>query len=138
VAEQNYIRDRLTSDGSGLLLGLIGFNLRLKALNPAWERVLGYPRELLLEKPLIKLVDRNEYAAALALVTRPLSGFGDKPIEFSLRCKDGAYKSFEWVRRPARTENAIFISGRDLTERKKLETTDNLRRYLQVKKTGAA
>jgi hypothetical protein len=31
----------------------------------------------------------------------------------------------------------MYISGRDVTERKKMETTDNLRRYLQAKKTGA-
>jgi hypothetical protein len=34
-------------------------------------------------------------------------------------------------------EQAMFITGRDITERKKLETTDNLQRYLQAKKTGA-
>jgi PAS domain S-box-containing protein len=135
-AGMNTPQDRLASDDSGLLLGLIGLNLRMKALNPAWERLLGYPREQLLEKPLLKLVDRNEYAAVFKLVAQPLSNFSDKPVEFSVRCKDGAYRCFEWVRRPARTEQAIFISGRDVTERKKMETTDNLKRYLQAAKTG--
>jgi len=57
-----------------------------------------------------------------------------RPIEFSLRCSDGSYRCFEWERRPARGEEGMFITGRDITERKKKETTANLQKYLQSKK----
>jgi hypothetical protein len=58
----------------------------------------------------------------------------DKRVEFSLRCNDGTYRCFEWERRPAREGEGTFIRGQDITERKKMETTANLRRYMQAKK----
>ena len=80
MATPDTTQERIADDGPSLLLGLIGFNLRIKAFNPAWERQLGYPREKLIEKPLIKLVARSEYGTVFALVTRPFSSFRDKPV----------------------------------------------------------
>jgi PAS domain S-box-containing protein len=137
MAELNLSWGSLASDDSQLLLALIASDLRMKVINRAWERLLGYPRELLLDKPLTRLVDQSEHAAALMLVNQHLAKLSDKPIELSLRCRDGSYRCFEWTRSPAPTEQAMYISGRDVTERKKMETTDNLRRYLKAKKTGA-
>ena len=34
---------RLAPDPAPVLLGLAGFDGKLKFLNPAWERILGYP-----------------------------------------------------------------------------------------------
>ena len=116
-----------------LLLGIVTFDLRLMNLNRSWERILGYPRAMLAGKPLTRLIDQGEQAAALMLVNTRLVAEA-KPIEFSLRCSDGTYRCFEWERRPARGEEGMFITGRDITERKKMETTANLQRYLQAKK----
>ena len=126
-------REDWVIDESPLLLGIITFDLRLKNLNRTWEKVLGYPRAMLLGKPLTRLIDQGEQAAALMLVNTRLVLEG-RPIEFSLRCSDGSYRCFEWERRPARGEEGMFITGRDITERKKMETTANLQKYLQAKK----
>ncbi|HYS51425.1 MAG TPA: PAS domain S-box protein, partial [Burkholderiales bacterium] len=115
------------------LLGIVALDLRLKNLNRTWERILGYPRAMLLGKPLTRLIDQGEQAPALMLVNTRLVAEA-KPIEFSLRCSDGTYRCFEWERRPARGEEGMFITGRDITERKKMETTANLARYMQAKK----
>lgn len=117
---------------SPLLLGIVALDLRLKNLNRTWEKLLGYPRATLLGKPLTRLIDQGEQAPALMLVNTRL--VGPRPIEFSLRCNDGSYRCFEWERRPARGEEGMFITGRDITERKKMETTANLQKYLQAKK----
>ena len=127
--------DWITAD-SPLLLGVITPDLKLKIINRTWERVLGYPRVTLVDKPLTRLVDQNEHAAALTLVNTRLAAADNREIEFSLRCKDGSYRCFAWERRPARGEEGTFIAGRDITERKKMETTANLQRYLQSRKTG--
>jgi len=118
---------------SPLLLGIVALDLRLKNLNRTWEKVLGYPRAMLLGKPLTRLIDQGEQAHALMLVNTRLVDQA-KPIEFSLRCSDGSYRCIEWDRRPARGEEGMFITGRDITERKKMETTANLQKYLQAKK----
>ena len=119
---------------SPLLLGVVALDLRLQNLNRTWEKLLGYPRTLLLGKPLTRLIDPGEQAAALSLVNTR-GGADARPIEFSLRCSDGTYKCFEWDRRPAREGEGTFIRGQDITERKKMETTQNLQKYMQAKKT---
>ena len=118
---------------SPLLLGVVAPDLRLKNLNRTWETLLGYSRAMLLGKPLTRIIDQGEQAQALMLVNPRLVAEG-KLIEFSLRCNDGSYRCFEWDRRQARGEEGMFVTGRDITERKKMETTANLQKYLQAKK----
>ena len=125
-------REDWVIEESPLLLGIVALDLRLKNLNRTWEKLLGYPRATLLGKPLTRLIDQGEQAQALMLVNTRL--VEARPIEFSLRCNDGSYRCFEWERRPARGEEGMFITGRDITERKKMETTANLQKYLQAKK----
>ena len=50
---------------SPLLLGVLAPDLRLKNLNRTWENLLGYPRAMLLGKPLTRLIDQGEQAQAL-------------------------------------------------------------------------
>ena len=126
-------REDWVIEESPLLLGVVTLDLRLKNLNRTWERVLGYPRAVLLGKLLTRLIDRGEQASALMLVNTRIA-VEASPIEFSLRCNDGSYACFEWERRPARGEEGMFITGRDITERKKMETTANLQKYLQARK----
>ncbi|HZE11725.1 MAG TPA: PAS domain S-box protein [Burkholderiales bacterium] len=123
-------REDWVIEDSPLLLGVVALDLRLQNLNRTWEKLLGYPRTLLLGKQLTRLIDTGEQAAALSLV----NARDTKRIEFSLRCSDGTYKCFEWERRPAREGEGTFIRGTDITERKKMETTANLQRYMQAKK----
>lgn len=137
MAETNFSRESITSDDSGFLLALVGFDLKMAVLNRTWEKLLGYPRELLIGRPLTDLVDKDEQALAQMLVNERIAGVSDRPIEFTLRCRDASYRCFGWMSTPVPAEQAMFITGRDITERKKLETTDNLQRYLQAKKTGA-
>jgi len=125
--------DWVTED-SPLLRGLVTPDLKLKNFNLTWERVLGYSREMLLGKSLIRFIDPNEHAAALKLVNERLAAVEGKAIEFSLRCKDGSFRCFAWERQPALEEEGMFIAGRDLTERKKMETTANLQKYPRPKK----
>ena len=128
-------REDWVTNETPLLLGVVTFELRLMNLNRSWERILGYPRAMLAGKPLTRLIDQGEHATALTLLNSRPAQAESKPIEFSLRCYDGSYRCFEWERRPAREEEGIFISGRDITERKRMETTANLQKYLQSRKS---
>ena len=126
-------REDWVIEESPFLLGIVAPDLRLKNLNRTWEKLLGYSRTMLLGKPLTRLIDPGEQAHALMLVNTRLVAQA-KRIEFSLRCNDGSYRCFEWERRPARGEEGMFVTGRDVTERKKMETTANLQAYLRAKK----
>ena len=130
---ENFGRDWVSED-SPYLRALVTPDLKLRNFNLAWEKVLGYPREMLLGKSLVRLIDQNEHTAALTLLNERLAEIENRPIEFSLRRMDGSYRCFAWERRPAREEGGMYIAGRDITERKKMETTANLQKYLEERK----
>jgi len=122
---------------SPVLLGLAGFDGKLKFLNPAWEKILGYPAQELLDRPLRELMQQRGQAA-VALVDRLLAEDSFDPMEFGLRCQDGSFKWFLWHRRFDSEHQAIFIAGYDITEQKSREIASSLRSYERPKRADAA
>src|SRR6266850_456293 len=108
---------RLSSNRSPVLLGLAGFDGKLKFLNPAWEKILGYPAQELLDR----LLTEDSF----------------DPMEFGLRCQDGTFKWFLWHRRFDSEHQAIFIAGYDITEQKSREIA-SLQRYYEGPKRADA
>ena len=125
------------SEPSPVLLGLAGFDGKLKFLNPAWEKILGYPQQELLGRPLNELMQQHGQAAA-ALVDRLLVEDNFDSMEFGLRCQDGTCKWFLWHRRFDSEHQAIFIAGYDVTEQKSQEIAYLLRSYKRSKRADAA
>jgi PAS domain S-box-containing protein len=128
---------RLPSDPAPVLLGLAGFDGKLKFLNPAWEKVLGYPAQELLDRPLRELMQQHG-RAAVALVERLLVEDDFDPMEISLRCQDGTFKWFLWHRRFDSEHQAIFIAGYDITEQKTRKIASLLRFFERPKSADAA
>jgi len=128
---------RFPSDPAPVLLGLASFDGKLKFLNPAWEKILGYPAQELLDRPLRELMQQRGQAA-VALVDRLLAEDSFDPMEFGLRCQDGSFKWFLWHRRFDSEHQAIFIAGYDITEQKSREIASSLRSYERPKRADAA
>ncbi len=127
----------LASDPAPVLLGLAGFDGKLKFLNPAWEKILGYPAQELLDRPLRELMQQHGQAAA-ALVERLLAEDGFEPLEFGLRCRDGTFKWFLWHRGFDSEHQAIFIAGYDITGQKTWKIASLLRFFERPKRADAA
>ena len=125
------------SDPAPVLLGLAGFDGKLKFLNPAWEKILGYPAQELLDRPLRELMQQHGQAAA-ALVERLLAEDSFEPLEFGLRCRDGTFKWFLWHRGFDSEHQAIFIAGYDITEQKTRTTASLLRFFERPKRADVA
>ena len=131
-------KGRVASDPSPVLLGIAGFDGKLKFLNPAWEKILGYGTQELLDRPLSALMQQHG-KAAVALVERLLAEDGfEQPLEFGLRCQDGTIKWFLWHRRFDSEHQAIFIAGYDITEHKSRVMTLSLPLYEVPKRIDAA
>jgi PAS domain S-box-containing protein len=128
---------RLASDPAPVLLGLAGFDGKLKFLNPAWERILGYLAQELLDRPLRELMQQRGQAA-VALVERLLAEESFDPMEFGLRCQDGTCRWFLWHRRFDSEHQAIFIAGYDITEQKSREIASLIQSYERPKRADAA
>ena len=128
---------RLLSDPAPVLLGLASFDGKLKFLNPAWEKILGYPAQELLDRPLRELMQQHGQAA-VALVERLLAEDDFEPLEFGLRCQDGTFRWFLWHRRFDSEHQAIFIAGYDITEQKTWKIASLLRFFERPKRADAA
>ena len=98
------------------LLCVAGYDGYFKRVNPALERLLGYPTETLLSRPTVDFVhpeDRATQTEAHATLER-----GDAVRRFELRqlCGDGSVRRVEWNAQPVDEEQLIYAVGRDVTE----------------------
>jgi PAS domain S-box-containing protein len=125
------------SDPSSILLGVAGLDGKLKFLSPAWERILGYSAQELLERPLCELM-QHERSVTVTLMDQLLTVDSFDSMEFGLRCRDGTCKWFLWHRRFDSEHQAIFIAGYDITEQRSREIVSRLRSYERVKRSDAA
>jgi PAS domain S-box-containing protein len=113
-------RDRffdLTQD----LLCVAGFDGYFKRVNPAWQKAIGYSRRELLARPYLDLVHPDDREKTAAQAAHLAEGKDLTSFENRYRCKDGTYRWLLWSARSLPSEQLIFGSARDLTERKHIE-----------------
>ena len=121
------------------LLCIAGFDGYFKRVNPAFERLLGYPVETLLSRPTREFVHPDDRAARDEGHAR-LEG-GDDVLRFELRqlCGDGSVRRVEWSARPVPEERLIYAVGRDVTDsRRAADEQAALRRVATLVAKGVA
>src|SRR5688500_18578349 len=77
-------------------LCVAGFDGYWKRLNPSWTRTLGFTAAELMARPLIEFVHPDDREATLAARGRLKDGDPLRTLTNRYRCKDGAYRWFEW------------------------------------------
>jgi PAS domain S-box-containing protein len=98
------------------LLCIAGFDGYYKRVNPAFERMLGYPTEILLSRPTREFIHPDDRAARDDGHARLEAG--DDVLRFELRqlCSGGSVRRVEWSARVMRQERLIYAVGRDVTD----------------------
>jgi PAS domain S-box-containing protein len=109
------------------MIGMAGMDGYFTWVNPAFSRILGWETSDLLAQHLVEFVhpdDRERTIAAEVPLGRgeALAGFTNR-----CRCADGSYRWIAWTITPHPGEGILYIVGRDVTERRRLEE-----RYQQV------
>ncbi|MEO8207131.1 MAG: response regulator [Chthoniobacterales bacterium] len=103
------------------MLCLAGFDGYFKRLNPAWTRILGWSREELFASPFIDVVHPDDAERTFSEV-RKLSEGGDTVLfDIRILCKDRSYRWVQWNAAPMGDDRQFYASGRDITERKRIE-----------------
>ena len=119
------------------LLCVIGFDGHFKRVNPAFERTLGYSREVLLAQPAIEFIhpdDRKRSSESFSALGR-----GEQVGQFENRnlCADGSVRWLQWSARAVPDESLIFGIGRDITQsRRTAEEQAALRRVATLVARG--
>lgn len=117
-AEQE--RDRLFNLSIDMLC-IAGLDGYFKRINPAFERTLGWPAQVLLSQPFMTFVHPDDrYATTKAMSTlrdgKPLLHFDNRYL-----CRDGSYRWISWHARSFVEAGLIYAVARDVTDRKKSE-----------------
>ncbi|MDT7042505.1 PAS domain S-box protein [Candidatus Nitronereus thalassa] len=109
------------------LFCITGFDGKFKVLNPAWEHELGYSTEDLLGETFMQFVHPEDKMSTFD----ELEGLrkGKPTIQFENRyvSKDGSHKWLLWNAAPSLTDNSIYATARNITNRKLYETELALR-----------
>ncbi len=103
------------------LLCLAGTDGRLRRVNPAMARTLGYAREELLELPFAELACAEDLAATRAQLDRLARDAAQADFENRCRCRDGSIRKLAWRAVAEPGEDLLYISGYDITDRDRVE-----------------
>ncbi len=109
-------------DVSADLLCVSGTDGYFKRLNPAWEKVLGFPVVELLAKPYLDFVHPDD-AARTQLAAQTAAHTGIESFENRYRTALGEYRWLSWKSSPDVERGLIYAAARDVTESKAARET---------------
>jgi PAS domain S-box-containing protein len=119
------------------LLCVAGFDGVFRRLNPAWESTLGYTTEELTDHPFLDFVHPEDQGATLDEMEKLTAGSHSTiAFENRYRSKDGAYRWLSWNAAPFTSDQLIYATARDTTERRRLE--EQLHRLREAAEAASA
>jgi PAS domain S-box-containing protein len=103
------------------LLGVAGFDGRLRQLNASWEQTLGIGTAELCSRPSYEFLHPEDQAAMREQMHRLAEGAPHASFENRHRHGDGSYRWLSWRTAPFREEGLVYVFVRDITFRKVAE-----------------
>ncbi len=89
---------------------------RFRSVSASWERVVGWPREHLLEHELRDFLHPDDLPDALVTLRRLASAASTVQFEARFRVGDGEYRLLRWAGRRAPGAPVIHAIARDVTQ----------------------
>lgn len=117
--QQNEDLDRIFNLSSDLI-GIATQDGRFVRINPAFEKLLGYPLEEITSRTFLDFVHPEDRQATEQAMSELRAGREVRDFVNRYRCVDGTYRSLEW-RANAFPGKLIFALARDVTARKQAE-----------------
>ncbi|MFQ3648333.1 MAG: PAS domain S-box protein [Anaerolineae bacterium] len=104
------------------MLAIVDFEGRMLRLNPAWERVLGYPLEEMLNRSFMDFVVEADRARTMETSRRLHAGETVVRFENRYRHRDGSIRWLSWNANSNVEKRLIFCVARDETFTKLTQT----------------
>ena len=92
-----------------------------RAVNPVFERTLGWKSKELLSRPLLGFVHPDDREATRLAVEKLVAGSSSVSLENRCRCADGTYKRLDWTVSREREKDLLYAFARDITELNRAE-----------------
>ncbi len=107
-------------------------------VNPAFERVLGHPKEELTSRPYTDFVHPDDRGATQAMTVQLREGIEVRHFENRYRTRAGDWRWFNWTCMPVVSEGLIYAFARDITEERRQQEREAQRRdFFAALATGA-
>lgn len=104
------------------LMCVAGLDGKLRRVNPAFSKVLGFSEAELLETPYIELIHPDDRQRTAEEIGRLVEGNDAVLFSIRMRCMDLSYRWIEWdVPAVPRGDTVFYPTGRDVTERRHAE-----------------
>jgi PAS domain S-box-containing protein len=103
------------------MLGVAGFDGRLRQLNASWERTLGRSARELCERPVFEFLHPEDRQGMRDHLRDLSEGAPTARFENRHRHGDGSYRWLSWTAAPFREEGLVYLFVRDITFRKVAE-----------------
>ncbi|WP_406329070.1 PAS domain S-box protein [Streptomyces sp. NBC_00203] len=103
------------------LLCICGIDGYFKRVNPAFERTLGYPADVLHAKPWLEFVHPEDRARTRAALDRLADGVELAEFENRFLRGDGTERWLQWSARPVTGEGLVYAAARDVTESRRAD-----------------
>ncbi|HEX5832322.1 MAG TPA: PAS domain S-box protein [Pyrinomonadaceae bacterium] len=103
------------------MLTIVQLDGRFSRVNPAFQQVLGYTEEELLNTSIFDLIHPDDFQASVSGYQKLARGEPIRFMENRLRCKDATYKWVAWSYFPLPDEGKAFGVGRDTTDVRRIQ-----------------
>ena len=98
------------------MMGIASTEGYFVTINNAWEKILGWSAEELLNKPYLSLVHPDDHEATIKIAGNLKNGEKVYAFENRYLCKDGSYRWISWNSSPDNERKLIFFVARDVTK----------------------
>jgi len=112
------------------MLCVAGFDGYFRIVNKAFQNILGYSEQVLLETPFIGFVHPDDRDATLAAMQQLEEGVSVRHFENRYRCNDGSYRWLAWTSVPDVEEGCEYAVARDITGQKAMQREQAVQRDL--------
>lgn len=138
VAERTRDRDRMWRLSTDLIvIGEVGGVVT--AVNPAWEKLLGWTEPELIGTTLAQLIHDDDQASTAAAIEKVTAGQSIHGFENRYRHRDGSYRVISWIAVP--DAGLVHAVGRDITAEREAgqalkDASDRLRQSQKMEALG--
>lgn len=103
------------------LICIVDFAGVFQEVNPAWETLLGWKREDLLEHPYLEFVLPEDRLRTQRVIQRTLRSHRLDNFENRYRCQDGSFRWLAWNAVVDFERELVYATARDVTEALQLQ-----------------